>query len=148
MSRLRRTAVAIAAAASMAAAFTGAMTAPALAQSAHTTQSAQAGPCADGDGLSGGTFFWRCTGSGAASRYVGSSCNAGEYNAGDYYNVFGVINRCSTRVWLHELPYPDDLNSGYAVCIEPGLGTLFIPALYPQNIMVSGNSSPCNAIYP
>jgi CVNH domain len=41
-SRLRRTAVATAFAACMAVGFTGAMTAPAHAQSAHTTQSAQA----------------------------------------------------------------------------------------------------------
>ena len=163
-----KAAAAIASAACMAAAFTVAMTTPALAQSAHTTASVQTlaksahiamapqgriatpVPCADNDGLTGSADFWRCTGSGATSRWVGSSCNVNEYNAGDNgtYNVFLAINDCSTRVWLHALDFPEfTSDGGFAICINPH--SSFVPnggdgvPVFPKNIQVTSNGSDC-----
>jgi hypothetical protein len=160
-----KTAGAIASGTCMAAAFTVAMTAPALAQSAHTTPSVQTltqmatapqaqtatpVPCADQDGLSGSAEFWRCTGSSATSKWVGSSCNVNEYNAGDNgtYNVYLAINDCGTRVWLHGLDYPEfTKDGGFADCINPH--SSFAPnggdgvPEFPKNIQVTSNTSDC-----
>src|ERR1700753_201441 len=100
MSLLRRTAIAIAAAVCMAAvplltttmpasAHTGtAATAAKLATAAKPATAAKRDqPCANGVGYSGGHSFWRCTGTSNNSRWVGSSCNPGQYNAGTEYNV-------------------------------------------------------------
>jgi hypothetical protein len=105
---------------------------------------AQSGPCTDGNGFSKNiTAMWRCTGSSPASRWVGSSCSQGEYNAGTFYNVYGAINECSTRVWLHEFYYPQDVNNGWAACLQPGYAQPFSSPLFPENIMVSANPAPC-----
>ncbi len=166
MRRLRRTAVIIASAACMAAAFTAAMTTPALAQSAHTltqsaqisTQSARPLPhnqvprayyaCSDMSGYTGTTMFWRCTGGYPTSKWVGSSCTPGEYNAGTNYTIWGAINHCGTRVWLHQLKYPEDQTSGWAMCIPRVSSWNFGVGLSPQNIMVSTNSAGCATILP
>jgi hypothetical protein len=156
-----KTAVAIASAACMAAAFTMAVTAPALAQSARTTPSVQTSaklaptataaqttpvPCADEDGLSNNIEFWRCTGTSATSKWVGSTCDVGEYNAATTYNVYLAINDCSTRVWLHGLDYPlFETAGGFAYCISPH--STWVPAAgdsnFPENIQVSENTSSC-----
>jgi hypothetical protein len=143
--RLRRTAVAIASAACMAAAITGAMTAPALAQPAHTTPAAQISlrtlvksgqiaiveqghklnataaatatiPCYDST-FSGAAEFWRCTGDSETSTMVGSSCSVSEQNAATYYNVYAALNLCTGRVWLHQNKYTSGTPAGWAVCI-------------------------------
>ena len=168
MLRLRRTAVAIAAAACMVSGFTAAITTPALAQSVHTpTHSArtsttvmqtyknsmqknsrQSGPCTDGNGFTNSTSFWRCTGSDPTSRWVASSCAQGQYNAGTFYNVYGAINNCSTRVWLHEFTYPQYVNNGWSICIAPHFNPVFAAGEFPENIMVSGNNASCETILP
>src|ERR1700722_5142020 len=110
MLRLRRSAVAIAAAICLGAAFTAAMTAPASARpvptSARTaateTRTASSNDCSDGNGIGQAGQFYRCTGTSPASQLVGSSCNAGNYNAGTQYNVYIAFNTCDTRVWLHQ----------------------------------------------
>jgi hypothetical protein len=166
--RLRRTAFAIGTAASMAAAFAAAMTAPASAQT--TTSAAVLAPataagaatvvklaapdqgtydCSDGDGFTGAPEFWRCTGTNPTSPWVGSSCTPNEYNAGSSYNVYAVDNYCSTRVWLHQYTYPTDENSnGWAFCVPPygfpdAQETISSPDQNPKNIMVSNNVSDC-----
>lgn len=114
----------------------------------YAASASASGPCTDGDGFSDGvTDFWRCTGSAANSRWVGSTCNEGEYNAGSYYNVYGAINECGDRVWLHEYTYPDDTNPsnpGWAVCVSPDGGGLVAPdGIFPENIVVSANPANC-----
>lgn len=111
-------------------------------------QQAAAGPCTDGNGFSGATQFWRCTGSSASSRFVGSSCNQGQYNAGTNYNVWGAINLCPTRVWLHQLKFPAYQSGGYAICVGPGFAGQFSVGEFPQNIMVSSNRANCTTILP
>jgi hypothetical protein len=159
----------------MAVAFASAMTAPALAQSAHTpTRSAQtwikwaptttpeqafkelaaaSGPCSDLNGYNAATLFWRCTGSSPTSQLVGSSCNQGEYNAGTNYTVWGAINICSTRVWLHQDYFPADETSGWSICIPPNFADPitqweFPVGESPRNIMVSANSANCTPVLP
>ncbi len=160
--RLRRTAVAIASAACMAATVTCAMTAPALAQSAHTTPSAQISKISaltrspqtptfkqayktleqeaaatatipcGDDAVPTGYEFWRCTGSSETAKFVGSSCTEGEYNAGSYFNVWAWVNNCYTRVWLHEYKYPKDVTSGWAICIPGGYLGYWSPSANPE----------------
>jgi hypothetical protein len=166
VSRLRRIVVAIASAACVAVAFTGSVTAPALAQSAHTpTQSAPAapaavklpaavaapGPCGDGNGYNGANRFWRCTGSSVTSDWVASTtCAEGEYNAITSYNVWGAINNCTTRVWLHQFMNPKDTTSGWAICIPPASAVSWIFPVNeaPQNFMISANSAACTPVLP
>lgn len=169
MSRLRRIVGAIVSVACMAVAFTGGVTAPALAQSAYTpTQSAPAvaaavklpaavaasGPCGDGNGYNGANRFWRCTGSSLTSYWVAStSCDVNEYNAITYYNAWGAINNCSTRVWLHQYMYPEDTstsNPGWAICIPPesAVAWIFPVNEEPQNFMISANSADCAPVLP
>jgi hypothetical protein len=177
VSRLGRTALAIASAAFMAAALTAAMAAPALAQSAHPTSSAQTSarsarvsallqeyrhssaaatePCGDGVGISSSTEFWRCTGSSETSTFVGSPCTQGSYNAGSYYNVWGAINECPTRVWLHEneIPPSGATPAGWSVCIAPAAdypynAPIFTANLKPENIQVVANDSSCVPVQP
>lgn len=102
------------------------------------------GPCTDGYGYNGATEFWRCTGSAANARWVGNTCAQGEYNAGTYYNVYGIINNCGTRVWLHEYTYPQDVNNGWAYCSTPYSATALSGPIFPENIMVSANSATCS----
>jgi hypothetical protein len=160
--RLRRTAVAIASAACMAAAVTGVMAAPALAQSAHTTPSAQMSKISaltrsaqtpafkqayktlkqeqkpattipcGDDAVPTGEDFWRCTGSSETAEFVGSSCAEGEYNAGSYYNVWAWVNNCPARVWLHQYTYPKDGTSGWSVCIAPDSLGYWSPPANPE----------------
>jgi hypothetical protein len=165
LSRFRRAVVAIASAACIAAAFTGA--APALAQS--TTPSVQAsaksaqipkvlqayrqqagtaieGACTDGVGFNNFTYFYRCTGDLSSSQWVASPCGIGEYNAITYYNVYGEINNCSTRVWVHQYYYPkftDNGGTGFAYCFGPGTFEVWGTNLAPENIQVSANSAGC-----
>lgn len=170
MSRLGRTAVVIASAACLAAGFTAAVAAPALAQPAHTpTHPAKisakvqwtyekaahqhpraTGPCSDSNGFTASTSFWRCTGPNPSSRWVASSCAQGQYNAGTSYNVYGAVNFCGTRVWLHEFTYPQDVNNGWSICFAPNSNAeavLSIP-VFPENIMVSNNPTSCTTILP
>jgi hypothetical protein len=143
--RLRRTAVAIAAATCMGAAFTAAMTAPASARSEPTSaRSASTEDCSDGNGIGSAGLFYRCTGTSPASEWVGSSCSEGNYNAGTEYNVYIAFNTCDTRVWLHQYPYPEDENSGWTFCATIGVSDQ-VPAEYqhPKNIFVSSNYSQC-----
>ncbi|NUP49664.1 MAG: hypothetical protein HOW97_20490 [Catenulispora sp.] len=101
-------------------------------------------PCIDMNGYSTATQFWRCTGPDATSRWVGSSCNVGQYNAGTYYNVYGAINPCGKRVWLHQYTYPNDVNNGWAVCVnDDGAWYVYTPAIFPENIQVSTNTASC-----
>jgi hypothetical protein len=170
--RLRRTAVIIASAACMAAALTAAMTAPALAQPAHTlTQSAQTFTislstsalkpaymhqaqyndyaCTDGDGLTDSPLFYRCTGGAISSKWVGSSCSPGQYDAETNYTVWATINQCHTRVWLHQYTYPEyTLPAGWAMCIPPNSFYELGLAVSPENIMVSDNTASCTPILP
>jgi hypothetical protein len=143
--RLRRTAIAIATAICMGAAFTAATTAPASARSVQTsTQSAATGDCSDGNGIGSSGLFYRCTGTSPSSEWVGSSCGEGNYNAGSEYNVYIAFNTCDTRVWLHQFPYPKDENSGWSFCATIGISDQ-MPSEYqhPENIFVSANSSQC-----
>lgn len=117
-------------------------------EQAYKQQAAASGPCTDGNGYTGATLFWRCTGGSATSRFVGSSCNQGEYNAGTNYNVWGAINLCGTRVWLHQFKYPKDQTSGWSICIAPLTATVFSVGETPQNIMVSANTASCQTILP
>jgi hypothetical protein len=153
------------------------MTAPVLAQPAHPTStvriariSAQARtfkqafkalkpgaaaattiPCGD-DPQPSGDEFYRCTGSSETATFVGSSCAEGEYNAGkgSYYNFWAFVNNCSTRVWLHEYPYPTDTTSGWSICTPGGYEGYANPPANPEpeNIMVSANTAYCTPIYP
>lgn len=56
-----------------------------------------------------------------------------------------MVNDCSGRIWLHELPYPNYINSsGWTYCISPmGAGDIPSPYDNPQNIQVTTVSSPC-----
>ena len=125
MNRLTATAaagaIALAAAVSSGAA-ADAVTAPAVVASsaAAYAASASSGYCSNFNGYSGAADFWRCTGTAASSQWVGSSCNPGEYNSGTYYNIYGAINLCGTRVWLHEYTYPTDTESGWSECVSSG----------------------------
>ena len=108
----------------MAVAFTGAMTASASAQTRAVklpAAIAASGPCGDGNGYNGANRFWRCTGSSVTSDWVAStSCDEGEYNAITYYNAWGAINNCSTRVWLHQYMRIRKIRSsdpGWAMCL-------------------------------
>ena len=154
--RLRRNAFAIGTAACMAAGFATAMTTPASAQTtASAAPSAIAAPadlsgryCGDGKGLGSTTEFYRCTGDLETSVWVGSSCAQNEYNAGSYYNVYAVMNYCSTRVWLHAETYPDDESGGWTYCVPPyGFpdANEDIPSadVHPANIQVTANKNNC-----
>jgi hypothetical protein len=166
VSRLRRTVVAILSAACIAVAFTGAMAASASAQTTAVKQAtavkqttavklpaavAASGPCGDGNGYNGANRFWRCTGSSVTSDWVAStSCNQGEYNAMTYYNAWGAINNCSTRVWFHEYMNPKDTTSGWSICIPPASAVSWIFPVNekPQNFMISANSAFCTPTLP
>ena len=165
--KARKTSAVIASVVGVVAACSMAMTAPALAQSDHTTPSAQtlaksaqitmhlqaqaaaSNDCGDDTGLNlAEREFWRCTGTSLTSPWVGSTCTPGEYNAGTNYNVFWAINNCADRVWLHELTYPDFTEyGGFAYCVNPGPEAVWIPAAgdsdFPENIQVTDNDSPC-----
>jgi hypothetical protein len=171
--RLRRTIFAIGAAAGLVA-FAAAMTAPASAQtlaSAPAAAYASTGqarlpapgtttfarpaataasviPCDDGVDYSPTQNFWRCTGTSVTSRWVASSCAEGEYNAATEYNVYGIINNCPSRVWIHEYMYPKDTTSGWAECVGPigyadSSGVVNSEYVHPENIMVSANTADC-----
>ena len=155
MSRLRRIVVAIVIAASVALALTGVTTAPASAQTTTAklpAAVAASGPCGDGNGYNGANRFWRCTGSSVTSDWVAStSCNQGEYNATSYYNAYGAINNCSTRVWFHQDYYPEDQTSGWAICIPPASAVSWIFGGVneePRNFMISANSAFCTPVLP
>ena len=169
--RLRRNAFAIGTAACMAAAFAAAMTAPASAQTTASAAPAavSAAPtaaraaaavkaieapdsevdCQAMNGYGNGNVgFWRCTGTSTASEWVWTSCAEVNNNAGSYYNVYVYLNYCSTRVWLHEYTYPDDVNNGWAVCAGPSpaadsTGVVNSADVHPENIQVTGNTSDC-----
>jgi len=145
MSHPRRTVIAIATAACMAAAFTATMTISASAQTVTASAPAEGIPdCNDGIGMTTATLFWRCTGTARTSPWVGSSCSPGEYNAGSAYNVYIASNYCNTRVWLHEYTYPEDANSGWGLCISPGgEGPPASTYQHPENIQVTTNSAQC-----
>jgi hypothetical protein len=138
----------------MAGAFTGVMTNSAFAQVATATptsapasllaEAAASGDCTDGVGINSSAQFWRCTGTSPSSPWVASSCNPGEYNAITYYNLYGAINACGTRVWIHEYTYPTDTTSGWSWCYGPGVSEDLGPTYaHPENIMVSDNSAAC-----
>jgi hypothetical protein len=148
--RLRRTAVVFATAICMGAALTAAMTAPASARSVLTPAQAAARPastnqdCYDGNGIGQAGQFYRCTGTSPSSQWVGSSCAAGNYNAGTQFNVYIAFNTCDTRVWLHEYPYPEWESSGWTVCATIGVSDDIDPQYqHPENIYVSTNYSQC-----
>ena len=115
-----------------------------VATSAAAYTASDSVPCLDMNGYDNTPSFWRCTGPDESSRWVGSSCSAGEYNAGTYYNVYGAINQCGRRVWLHEYTYPADVNNGWAVCVnDDGNWYVYPGGVFPENIMVSTNPDPC-----
>jgi hypothetical protein len=103
--------------------------------------------CLDLNGYNNTNEFWRCTGPDETSQWVGSSCNVDEYNAGSSYNVYGAINMCGKRVWLHEYTYPADTsptNPGWAVCVnDDGAWYQYTGGIFPKNIMVSANTAAC-----
>jgi hypothetical protein len=146
MPRLRPTAIAIATAGCMAAAFSATTTASASAQTgapAQTGASPQTQYC--NDPMNFPTIsFWRCTGATEGSPWVGSSCNVNNYNAGTSYNVYAWDNACGDRVWLHQYTYPKDVDKGWSYCISPGsIGVTPTQYRNPQNIEVVSNTAKC-----
>jgi hypothetical protein len=63
-------------------------------------------------------------------------------------NVWGAINLCATRVWLHQFKFPADQTGGYAICVGPGFASQFAVGEFPKNIMVSANRAGCTTILP
>jgi hypothetical protein len=165
--RLRRTAFAIGTAACMAAAFAAAMTAPASARTTASAPAAVSAPataadaaaaikpyaavagnqaCSDDNGDTGAPAFWRCTGPNATSAYAGSGCGLATYelNATGHWNVYGYINGCEGRVWLHQYTYPTDEKSGWSVCLNGySSGFEYSPYNAPENIEITTNDTNC-----
>lgn len=96
-------------------------------------------------GCSGsGTGSYACTTDSHGNVNNVYSCTAAQHNAPSLPTAT-IVNGCSARIWLHELPYPDYVTGGgYTYCVSP-MAAVSIPGAYqaPKNIQVTTNQSPC-----